>query len=115
MSRKTAKPERVERAKDVPVTQEMLYNVRDQLLHNSHSLEHRMEAFEHRMDAFEHRMDAFDHKLDALDQKIDSRFNELKVLIEEQNARNRIVLDGLTNLFARQERLEVKFSKLFND
>ncbi|MGE3387812.1 MAG: hypothetical protein AB7K41_13875 [Bdellovibrionales bacterium] len=35
-----------------------------------------------------------------------AKIHQTHLLIEEQNNRNKIVLDGLTSLFARQERLE---------
>ena len=38
--------------------------------------------------------------------RIGAQIYELRALIEEQNARNAIVYDGLTNLFARQDRVE---------
>ncbi len=37
---------------------------------------------------------------------IKSEIHRLAILMEEQNARNIIVLDGLANLFERQERIE---------
>jgi hypothetical protein len=76
------------RAANVPVTQKMLYAVRDEL--NS--------------------------SISALDAKVDSRFHQLtaqihqmKILVEEQNSKNNIVLDGLTNLFERHTRLDHSF------
>lgn len=38
--------------------------------------------------------------------KMDSSFHKLQLLMEEQNARNIFVLDGLSSLFHRQEKLE---------
>ena len=98
MTKKSKYPSHSE---NVPMTQKMLYLVRDELKASIHS-----------QDA---RFDSIDEKFKSLEHKMDSRFNELKILIEEQNARNRIVLDGLTNLFARQERIEIKFAKVFKD
>ena len=43
---------------------------------------------------------------------IKSEMHQMKLLIEEQNARNIFVLDGLTNLFDRQDRLEKRVEKL---
>jgi chromosome segregation ATPase len=159
-----------ERAADVPVTQKMLYLVRDELTHGLRGVDRRLTsvgkgfegkigsletridvlevklegkigALETRIDALEvklegkigsleTRIDALEVKLegkigaletriDALDAKIDSKFeifmseiHKIKILVEEQNAKNNIVLDGLTSLFARQERLEDRVSKL---
>lgn len=44
--------------------------------------------------------------------KISSELHRVALLVEEQNARNKVVLDGLTSLFARQERVESQVEKL---
>lgn len=137
-----------ERAKDVPVTQQMLLEVRDELRYEMkagfnkvgarfkrvdahfnevdsrfskvdarfNEVDARFNEVDARFDRVDARFDEFDarfNKVDARFDDIDANFNELKsqmhqtrLLVEEQNARNRIVLDGLTSLFARQERLE---------
>jgi len=84
-----------ERAKDVLVTQAMLFEVRDDLKAEVRSQFHQVDA---RFSEMESRFD-----------KIDSQIHQIKLLVEEQNARNRIVLDGLTSLFTRQDRLEREF------
>ena len=66
------------RPTEVPVTQGMLYGVRDELKAEMRSVEG----------------------------KISSQVHGLTILVEEQNAKNNVVLDGLTNIFHRQERLE---------
>jgi hypothetical protein len=73
------------RAADVPVTQRMLHVVRDELKADISSLE---------------------AKVDSRFHEISSQLHQMKLLTEEQNAKNNIVLDGLVNLFERQERLE---------
>lgn len=127
------------RSGDVPVTQRMLFGVRDQLsadirqldakLCGANSsmearLDGRISSLETRLDArissLETRVDGRISSLEAkLEGKIDSRFHELssqihqiKILVEEQNARNIIVMDGLTSLYDRQDRLEAKVDKL---
>ena len=73
-----------ERAADVPVTQTMLYLVRDELKAD-----------------FSGRFE-----------KISSELHRVALLVEVQTARNTIVLDGLTSLFTRQERVESQVDKL---
>lgn len=85
MKKKTAKKSYPERAKDVPVTQQMLYLVRDELKADLKSIEHRV---------------------DGRLEKMSADIHAIKILVEEQNAKNNIVLDGLTNLFHRQDRIE---------
>lgn len=67
-------------SKEIPATQKMLYGVRDELKAD----------------------------IRALEAQLTSQIHRLGILIEEQNARNRIVMDGLKILFQRQERLEEK-------
>lgn len=45
--------------------------------------------------------------------EVKSEIHRLALLVEEQNARNIFVLDGLTQLSDRQERLEKDYSKRF--
>ena len=93
-----------ERAKDVPVTQKMLYLVRDELKSDVKSLEHRLNA---RFSSHDSRFESIESKLE----KMSSDIHSIKILVEEQNAKNNIVLDGLTSLFYRQDRIE----KLLNE
>ena len=75
------------RAAEVPTTQGMLYGVRDELKSDIRSLE---------------------FKVDSRFEKMTAEIHRIGLLVEEQNAKNNIVLDGLTSLFARQERIETK-------
>lgn len=140
---------------DIPITQEMLYAVRDDLRSAIRSADHKVDSLDSkiksidskfdsidsriqsmdarfdsidskiqsmdaRFDSVDSRMDSLDSKIDSVDSKIDSvelRLNskfediksdihQVKLLVEEQNARNVIVLDGLAGLFHRQDRVE---------
>jgi chromosome segregation ATPase len=140
---------------DVPVTQGILYLVRDQLAHkiDSHdkrfasidkrfdsidkrfasidkrfdsidkrfaSIDKRFDSIDKRFASIDKRFDSVDERFESLDKKIDSVKYELKadiaavnanvsrvaVLMEEQNTRNKSVIDGLLNLSNRQDRLE---------
>ncbi len=88
-----------ERAADVPVTQKMLFGVRNELKAFMKSEIHGVKSEIHGMKSEIHEIKSEVHGLK-------SEVHKLAVLIEEQNARNRVVLDGLTNLFTRQDRVE---------
>jgi len=64
------------------------------------------------MDAkFEARFAAIDARFATLEKKIEDVYLEVRrsnVLMEEQNNRNKVVLDALMNLFNRQDSLEKK-------
>lgn len=72
---------------EVPVTQKMLYLVRDELKTDIKSLE---------------------FKMDSKFEKVSSEIHQLKILIEEQNARNIFV----TSLFHRQDRVEKRLDEV---
>ena len=125
MAKKNSK--RIEHSKDIPVNLGMLHLVRDELKSSISSLERKMESRFRGMDAkfagidskfaemdskfagMDSKFAGIDSKFAALDSKMasmDSRLHQMQLMMEEQNARNRIVMDGLTSLFARQERSE---------
>ncbi|MBX3021118.1 MAG: hypothetical protein KF799_05520 [Bdellovibrionales bacterium] len=95
------------------------------------SIDARFDGIDARLDGIDKRFDALETNLEArfsnleasweakLDAKLESKLSpivseihRLALLIEEQNARNKIVLDGLTGLFARQDRVETKVEEL---
>ena len=80
-----------------------------EIYERSDGLEARMDA---RFDSFNARMDARFERIEAKIEQLASSVHRIGVLVEEQNARNNIVLDGLTNLFDRQERHEERTSAL---
>ncbi len=81
-------------AQDAFVTQKMLYSVRDELMAHT--------------DGKFHEVKAEIHEVKADLAKLDKSVHRVALLVEEQNNRNKIVLDGLTQLFARQDRVEKK-------
>jgi hypothetical protein len=110
------------RSSDVPATQKMLYLVRDELKSDIQSLQYGMgskfKSMESRFQAMDSKFQAMDSKFQAVDAKFESlmaQIHSVKLLVEEQNARNAIVLDGLTNLFARQDRVEGRMDRLEKD
>lgn len=97
------RPTYPERSSEVFVTQKMLFGVRDELVDLVKSVEHGLRSEIH-------GVKAEIHEVKSEVKGLSSQVHRLSVLIEEQNARNTIVLDGLTNLFTRQDRLEHQWS-----
>ena len=77
------------RAQDVPVTQGMLRLVRSELKSDIHGLKSEIKS-------------GF-HKADSKVEQVLAEVARVGSLVEEQNSRNQIVLEGLTNLFHRQD------------
>lgn len=98
---------------DLPATQGLVYAVRSELKADIRALKASMNS---RFDEFETRfgqIDARFKQIDASFGQMNSRFEEVLsevsrvgVLVEEQNSRNRVVLDGLSGLWHRQDRVE---------
>ena len=110
------------RSPDVPVTQRMLYLVRDEL--KADVKEVRGEIQEVRGEIKQIRgeikglkgeIEGVKGSIQSLEGRLTSEIHRLALLMEEQNARNIYVLDGLTNLFGRQERLEQEMAELRRD
>ena len=125
MKKKTSKI--VERSRDLPASMGMLYEVRDEMRSGFRAVDFRMNGLEKRMDGLNSRMDgldsrmdgldsrmgAFDHKLDRHHAETQAKLHQMHLLLEEQNARNKYVLDKLVfhhydleDLKARVTRLE---------
>ena len=121
------------RTKNLPATQGMLYETREELKSEMRGLQYQLNSLQQSMEARFSQVDAkfssMDSKFRSIDAKfssIDSRFSsidaklskmdaslhEIKLLVEEQNARNIYVLDGLVSLFNRQERVEGEVAEL---
>jgi len=97
------------RSEDQPASRGMLSLVRDELKGEIQSLDRKMEA---RFQGVDARFHAFDAKLHELGAAFESRFQKLEagntrmlIRLEEQNANNRVVLEGLQALWQRQDRL----------
>lgn len=95
----------VSRSDELPVTQAMLFLVRDELKAGQRSLGRRIDSLEARIDSLEAKMDS---KFEAMS----GQLHQMTLLIEEQNHRNTIVLDGLRSLFERQDRVETRLREI---
>lgn len=107
-------------ARELPVTAQMLYEVRDELLFSIRavsvrvdSFEVRFEAIDKKFEAIDARFEAIDKRFDAIDKKFDIFRDEMHALMhrnflkmEEQSHQNRIAFEALTGMISRQDRME---------
>lgn len=91
----------VPQSKDLPATQGMLYLVRTELKEDMAELRSEMNM------RFSQGDVNFQKVLTAVHQ-VSSEVARLGLLVEEQNSRNQIVLEGLTGLHQRQDRAEAR-------
>lgn len=130
----TTRTVRTPRKDEVWVTQKMLWHVRDELKSDFKQLDQGQKYLESKIDKLDAKIDAVHDTLDAkidqldakmdvrfstleskLESKMDSHFHQLAALAEEQNARNIAVLDGLSILSNRQDRLESEWTQFKKD
>jgi len=102
----------------------MLYGVRDQVQEELKALRHELKAeFKGQLSKVEHRFGKVDARFSAIHEEFgkvhasiealtshvhhtNSEVHRIAILVEDQNAKNSIVLDGLVSLFHRQDRVE---------
>jgi hypothetical protein len=92
---------------NLPATQGMLQAVRTELKADIRGLRSEMKAGFSQVDA----------KFNTMDSKIEqvlSAVARIGATVEEQNARNQVVMEGLTVLFHRQDRTEVRLGEVEN-
>ena len=95
------KPQFMSSSRELPATQGMLQLVRSELKADIRGLSSEMKAGFIQMDSkFERVLSEFEH--------VRSDVARVGILVEEQNSNNRVVLEGLTGLWQRQERIEVR-------
>ncbi len=111
---------------DVPVNSRMLDESRNELIHKIESAKLELKSDIHELDSkilsldskilsLDSKISNLDSKISSVDSKVESLtsiVHKLSLTIEEQNARNKVVLDGLTGLFSRQDRIEVKLEEM---
>ena len=86
---------------DLPVTQGMLTAVHKQIKASINSSEKKLES-----------------KINQVESKVElvlSEMHRMAVLMEEQNSRNRYVLDGYDSLYQRQDRVELRLDTHVQD
>jgi hypothetical protein len=96
-------------AAELPVTRAMLSEVRTELLQridqSKNELRGEIQELRGELRGEIHRVQAGLHAVHA-------EVARIGLLVEEQNARNRVVLDGLMAMITRQERLELRVDKV---
>jgi hypothetical protein len=86
-------------------------------------LDFKFEAKFNQLDAkFEAKFNQLDTRIDQLEAKFEARFaniesmlHKILLVVEEQNARNKFVLDGYANLYDRFEEHKAEVDKRFNN
>lgn len=113
-------------AAEVPVTRAMLGEVRTELLERIDQAKDELRAEIHGVRAELHHLKAEVHELRAEIHEVKAELHEVKaglhgvqaevarigLLIEEQNARNKVVLDALMAIIDRQSRIEQRMDKV---
>ena len=101
----------------------MLDAVRDELRDEIRSAVHGLKA-EFKRDRYElkadhqslkadfNKMEVRMERVEQMLAKMSAETHRQLAIAEEQNARNKVVMDGLTSLFGRQERIETKTDNL---
>ncbi len=114
------------RTQDLPATQGMLQLVRSESKADLRELRSEMKSGFKKIDASFNQIDARFNQIDARFNQNDSRFDatdaklervlsevsRIGILVEEQNSRNRVVLEGLTGLWQRQDRVETRLDEV---
>ncbi len=91
--------------KDLPATQGMLQLVRREL-------KAEMKAGFRQVDARFAQIDSRFAQMDSKLELISSDIARIGVLVEEQNSKNRILLEALTGLWQRQDRVETRVDEV---
>lgn len=100
---------------DLPVTQLMLTTVHKQIKASINSLEKKQEARFNHVDARFNQVDARFNEMESTMQTMMSEMQRIAVLMEEQNSRNKFVLDGYASLYERQDRVEARVDAFEKD
>lgn len=97
MKRKTTLPSKPVRATQVPVTSHMLNEMEERLNHKIDSGLHQVESKFHEVKSELHGVKSELHQ-------VKSELHRVALIVEEQNARNKFVLDGYAQLYELIER-----------
>jgi hypothetical protein len=100
------------RSNDIPATLGMLHLVRDELKSDISSLEFKMSRGFLKVDSRFAEVTSEMSGLKADIAEMKSNMLQMRILAEEQRAENRIVMDGLTSLFSRQDRCEIRIDSV---
>jgi methyl-accepting chemotaxis protein len=102
------------KSKDLPATHGMLDHVRSELKADIRGLRSEMKSGFRQVDS---RFEQIDSRFEQIDSKLEqvlSQVSRIGTLVEEQNSRNQVVLEGLTGLYRRQDRIELEVGEIRN-
>lgn len=94
------------RSGQVPATNKMLSEVRSELKADITSVKLEIRALSKKMDARFAANDSRFASMDAKLEKVIAAIHRTNAIVEEQNARNKVVLDGYDQIYRRQAELE---------
>ena len=111
---------------DIPVTMRLLDLVKQELKSDIETsrlenraefkkIDARFQSAEARFDGTDARFQSIDARFESMDAKLqsmDTKLIKMLVLLEEQNARNKVVLDGYTHIYDRQHLSEERIVRL---
>lgn len=91
---------------EVPVTRGMLIGVRTELIERIESVRGEVQKVNTKIDAVHGELRSEIHAVRSEIHDVKAGMARIEVLVEEQNARNKIVLDGITAVLSRQDQVE---------
>lgn len=114
-----ASTRKVPSVSELPVTRSMLHGVRDELNARFDEVNARFEQVNARIDEVSARVDQVSARIDQTNARIDqldasmrASARRLETLAEEQEARNRVVLEVVQGHNARFERIEARLDEM---
>lgn len=102
------------RSKEIPASQGMLQLVRSELKADIRSLRSEVQSGFKLIDSKFIQMDSKFSQMDSKFERVISEVARVGSLVEEQNSRNQVVLESLTSLYQRQDRMDLRTEEVQN-
>ena len=106
---------------NIPATVGLVHEVRKELKAEIRGVGRKVDSLESKIDSLEGKIGSFEKRMISFEARMESKHSETmsvahgtKILIEEQRAENRIVLDGLQTFMERHDRIEAHLGNLKN-
>lgn len=99
-------------SRDLPASQGMLQLVRSELKSDIRGLRSEMKSGFDQMNSKFSQVDSKFNHMDSKFEQVLSEVSRIGTMIEEQNSRNQVVLEGLTGLYQRQDQNELRAEEL---
>ena len=104
-------PSQIPPVAELPVTRAMLHGVRDELRARIDGTNARIDGTNARIDETNARIDETNARLDALRAEVLAEIHRIGALVEDQEARNRVVVEAVQGHHARFERIEARIDE----